>query len=48
MFESLDDQMKIDAKAEKSKKERLLQYLAIAVIAVAFFGGLILAVRMLE
>jgi hypothetical protein len=48
MFESLDDQMKLDAKAEKSNKERALQYIAIAVLSVVFFAGLYYGVRLLE
>lgn len=48
MFESLDDQMKHDAKAERTTKERLLEYLAIAVVSVVVFAGLFLGVRLLE
>ena len=48
MFESLDDQMKLDAKAQKSTKERAFQYIAIAVLSVVFFAGLYYGVRLLE
>ncbi len=47
MFESLDDQVKHDRQAEKSKKELALQYIAIVVLAVVIFGGLYYAVRMM-
>jgi len=47
MFESLDDQMKHDAKVEKTAKERLIEILAIVVISVAVFAGLFFGVRML-
>lgn len=48
MFESLDDQMKHDAKAEKTAKERWLEYTAIALLSLAVFVGLYFGVRMLE
>ena len=48
MFESLDDQMKHDAQAGKTQKERLLEYLAIAILSVVVFAGLFFGVRMLE
>ena len=48
MFDSLDDQMKQDAKAERTPKERVLEYLAIAVVSLVVFAGLFFGVRMLE
>jgi hypothetical protein len=48
MFESLDDQMKLDAKVGKSQKERVLEVLAIVVLSVVIFAGLFFGVRMLE
>jgi hypothetical protein len=48
MFESLDDQMKQDAKAERTPRERLLEYLAIAVLSIVVFAGLFFGVRLLE
>lgn len=48
MFESLDDQMKHDAKAEKTAKERIIEYVAIAVLSLVIFAGLFFGVRMLE
>jgi hypothetical protein len=48
MFESLDDQMKNDARGEKTTKERVMEGLVIAVLAMAVFAGLIFGIRMLE
>jgi hypothetical protein len=48
MFESLDDQMKLDAKAQKTTKERALEVIAIVVLSVVVFAGLFFGVRMLE
>jgi hypothetical protein len=48
MFESLDDQMKHDAKAEKTPKERVIEILAIVVLSVVIFAGLFFGVRMLQ
>jgi hypothetical protein len=47
MFESLDDQMKADDKTLESSKERVLKYVAIAVLAVLIFAGVVFAVRQL-
>ena len=40
MFESLDDQMKHDAQAEASTKERMLKYVIIGVVSVVVVGGI--------
>jgi hypothetical protein len=40
MFESLDDQMKHDAQAEASTKERMLKYVLIGVASVVVVGGI--------
>jgi hypothetical protein len=48
MFDSLDEQMKQDDRAQKSKKEWVLEFLAIAVLAVVIFAGLFFGVRLLE
>lgn len=40
MFESLDDQMKHDAEAEASTKERMLRYVIIGVVSVVVVGGI--------
>ncbi len=48
MFDSLDDQIKKDLNAQTSTKQRLLLYLAVFIVAVLVFGGLIFGVRMIE
>jgi hypothetical protein len=47
MFESLSDQIKDDTRGQQSTKERVIVYLAIAVVSLLIFGGLIFGVRML-
>jgi len=48
MFESLDDQMKQDTRAQKSTQERVMQWVAIAVLSLVVFAGLFFGVRLLE
>lgn len=48
MFDSLDEQMKHDAKESTSTRERILEWVAIAAVSVVVFGGLYFGVRMLE
>jgi hypothetical protein len=48
MFESLSDQMRDDARGQKTTKERVIEYLAIAVLSLLIFAGLFFGVRMLE
>jgi hypothetical protein len=48
MFDSLDEQIKADAHAASSTKERVFMWLAIAIVSVAVFGGLYIGVRMLD
>jgi len=48
MFDSLDDQIKNDTRAQKSTKERVIEYFAIALIAIVVFAGLFFGVRLLE
>ena len=45
MFDSLDDQMKHDAKAEASTKERMIKYIVISAVSVAVVGGIFAAVQ---
>jgi hypothetical protein len=40
MFESLDDQMKHDAQAQASTKERMLKYILIGAVSVLVVGGI--------
>ena len=48
MFESLDEHMKEDAKAESTPKQRVLVVLGAVVVALAILGGLYFGVRLLE
>jgi hypothetical protein len=48
MFDSLDDIMRHDAAIEKSPRERLGEAIAIGLLSVLGFGGLFMAVRMLN
>ena len=48
MFDSLDDQMKIDQKKESSPTERWLRWAVVAIVSILLFGGLYYGVRMLE
>jgi hypothetical protein len=48
MFDSLDEKIKRDDAAEITRGERLLKGVMIAVLSVLLFGGLYLAVRLIE
>ncbi len=48
MFDSLDEQMKQDDAAGQSPAERLFKWAAVVVISVLVFGGLYLAIQMME
>ena len=48
MFDSLEEQMKHDAQAESTPRERLMKWVVVAVSSVVLFGGLYYGVRMLE
>ena len=48
MFDSLDEQMKQDDAVETSKTEKVFKYAAVAVVSVLVFGGLYLAIQMME
>lgn len=45
MFDSLDEQMKLDAAKESSRSQRLMLWLLIAIVSIVVFGGLILGVH---
>jgi hypothetical protein len=47
MFDSLDDQMKHDEQLETTGRERIIRWVAIAVVSVLVFAGLYYGVRML-
>ena len=48
MFESLDEHMKHDDQLETTPKERIMRWVAVAVVSVLVFAGLYFSVRMLE
>jgi len=48
MFDSLDEKIKQDDAVEVSRKERVVKGVVIAVLSILLFGGLYLAVRLLE
>ena len=45
MFDSLDEQMKVDAHKASSNTERLIRWLLIVLVSVLVFGGLYLGVH---
>jgi len=48
MFDSLDEQIKHDDAIEKSRKERIVEWMVVALLSILVFGGLYYAVRMIE
>jgi hypothetical protein len=48
MFDSLDETMKHDLDATTTRTERIVRWVAVAVVSVLVFGGLYFGVRMLE
>jgi len=48
MFDSLDEQMKHDDAVQITQTERIFKWTAVAVVSVLFFGGLYLAIQMME
>jgi hypothetical protein len=48
MFDSLDDQMRHDARAASSPKERIAVWLSVVIVSVLLFGGLYFGVQFLE
>lgn len=48
MFDSLDDQMKMDQQKESSASERYMIWAVVLVVSILLFGGLYYGVRMLE
>ncbi len=47
MFESLDEQMKLDEHKATSNKERLIRWILVVVVSVLVFGGLYLGVHLM-
>ena len=48
MFESLDETIRHDAHAETSSRERITKALLISVLSVLLFGGVYLAIRLMN
>ena len=48
MFDSLADQIRHDEHAQVSNNERLLRWLAVAVISLAVFGGLYFGIQLMQ
>ena len=48
MFDSLDEQMKRDERAQTTSTERMIRYVAVAIASVLLFAGLYFGVRMVE
>jgi hypothetical protein len=45
MFDSLDEQLKENDKAEASPKERMMKYLFIGTVSVVLVGGIFAAIQ---
>jgi hypothetical protein len=48
MFDSLADRIREDEHKEVNNRERIIRYLAIAILSVLLFGGLYFGVRLME
>jgi hypothetical protein len=48
MFDSLADRMREDEHQQTNNTERIIRYVAVAVISVLLFGGLYYGVRLLQ
>jgi len=48
MFDSLSDRIKADDQQAINNTERIIRWVAVAVLSVLLFGGLYFGVRMLE
>lgn len=48
MFETLEDQIKIDEEKTTTKKERVIRGAFITVLSVILFGALYIGIHMLE
>ena len=48
MFDSLDEQMKMDERKEVSTKEKVIRWTVVAITSVVLFGGLYYGIRFLE
>ncbi len=48
MFDSLDEQMRRDDEVQTTKAERVFKWAAVAVVSVLVFGGLYMAIQLME
>lgn len=48
MFDSLADQIRHDEHEQVSSRERLVQWVVVAILSILVFGGLYFAVQMLQ
>lgn len=48
MFDSLADQIRHDEHVQVSNNERMLRWLAVAVISVVVFGGLYFGLQLMQ
>jgi hypothetical protein len=48
MFESLDEQMKVDEHKAVSNSERMIRWALIVAVSLIVFGGLYLGVHMMQ
>jgi len=48
MFESLDEQMKVDEHKAVSNRERMIRWALIILVSVIVFGGLYLGVHFMQ
>jgi len=48
MFDSLADQIRQDEQLQISNRERLVRWVAVAVISLAVFGGLYFGIQLMQ
>lgn len=48
MFDSLAEQMRHDEHEQVSNRERMIRWLAVAVLSVLVFGGLYFGIQLLQ
>ncbi len=48
MFESYDDIVREDERAQETPKQKLLKWMLVGIVSIVLFGGLYMGVRLLE
>ena len=48
MFDSLDEQIKLDEHKSSSNRERMFRWLLVALVSILIFGGLYFGVHLLQ